>query len=69
LVGGAIGLGASKLFTLGGDPTGGVLQSFELTGFAILAGMAAALGVGILAGLLPANTAMRLRVVDALRRV
>jgi putative ABC transport system permease protein len=69
LVGGAIGLALSKLFTLSGDPTGGVLQSFLLPGSAILLGMAAAFGVGILAGILPASSAMRLRVVDALRRV
>jgi len=69
LVGGAIGLGLSKLFTLSGDPTGGVLQSFAISGTAIMLGMAAALAVGILAGVLPATSAMRLRVVDALRRV
>ena len=69
VVGGAIGLGFSKLFTLGGDPTGGVLQSFFLPGSAILLGMIAAFAVGILAGILPASSAMRLRVVDALRRV
>jgi ABC-type antimicrobial peptide transport system permease subunit len=32
-------------------------------------GLALALGVGALAGVLPAVSAMRLRVVDALRRV
>lgn len=69
VVGGAIGLGSSKLFTLSGDPTGGVLQSFFLPASAILLGMAAAFAVGILAGILPATSAMRLRVVDALRRI
>jgi putative ABC transport system permease protein len=69
VVGGAIGLGFSKLFTLSGDPTGGVLQSFFLSGSAILLGMLAAFAVGILAGILPASSAMRLRVVDALRRI
>jgi putative ABC transport system permease protein len=69
VVGGAIGLGFSKLFTLSGDPTGGVLQSFFLPASAILFGMAAAFAVGILAGILPATSAMRLRVVDALRRI
>jgi len=69
VVGGAIGLGLSKLFTLLGDPTGGVLQSFILTNPAILAGIAAAIAVGFLSGILPATSAMRLRVVDALRRV
>src|SRR5271168_3174580 len=69
VVGGAIGLGLSKLFTLGGDPTGGVLQSFNLPNFAIALGFLAAFAVGILAGILPASSAMRLRVVDALRRI
>ncbi len=68
-VGGVIGLGLSKLFTLAGDPTGGILYSFVLPGSAILLGMGAAFGVGFLSGILPATSAMRLRVVDALRRV
>jgi putative ABC transport system permease protein len=69
VVGGAIGLALAKLFTLGGDPTGGVLQTFLLPSSAMLVGIMAAIGIGILAGILPATTAMRLRVVDALRRV
>jgi putative ABC transport system permease protein len=69
LLGGAIGLALAKLFTLGGDPTGGVLQTFLLPTSAMLVGILAAIGIGILAGILPATTAMRLRVVDALRRV
>jgi putative ABC transport system permease protein len=68
VVGGAIGIGLSKLWSMNGDPTG-MLQSFSLPASAILLGMAAAFGVGILSGILPATTAMRLRVVDALRRV
>jgi ABC-type antimicrobial peptide transport system permease subunit len=35
----------------------------------ILLGFGVALAVGVLAGILPATSAMRLRVVDALRRV
>jgi putative ABC transport system permease protein len=69
IVGGLIGLILAKLFTLGGDPTGGVLQTFNLPVPAMLTGLAAAFAVGILAGIIPASTAMRLRVVDALRRV
>jgi len=68
IIGGAIGIGLSKLWSMNGDPTG-MLQSFFLPVSAILLGMAAAFGVGILSGILPATTAMRLRVVDALRRV
>jgi putative ABC transport system permease protein len=69
VLGGVIGLALAKLFTLGGDPTGGVLQTFLLPTSAMLVGIMAAIGIGILAGILPATTAMRLRVVDALRRV
>jgi putative ABC transport system permease protein len=69
IVGGAIGLALAKLFTLGGDPTGGVLQNFLLPGSSILLGIACAIAIGLLAGILPATSAMRLRVVDALRRV
>lgn len=68
-VGGAIGLLLAKLFTLGGDPTGGMLPFFYLPGGAVVTGFAVALGVGLAAGLLPALAAMRLRVADALRKV
>ena len=69
IVGGALGLALAKLFTLGGDPTGGVLQTFFLPTSSIALGILAAIGIGLLAGILPATTAMRLRVVDALRRI
>jgi putative ABC transport system permease protein len=69
LVGGALGLGLAKLLTLAGDPTGGLLQSFILPGSAILLGLAAAFAVGVLAGIIPAVSAMHLRVVDALRGI
>lgn len=69
LVGGGIGIGISKLWSMGGDPTNGFLPFFLLPGSAIVLGIGVALAVGILAGILPATSAMRLRVVDALRRV
>jgi putative ABC transport system permease protein len=69
VIGGAIGLALAKLFTLGGDPTGGFLPVFGFPSRAIPWGLAAALAVGIASGILPAIGAMRLRVVDALRRV
>jgi putative ABC transport system permease protein len=68
-IGGAIGLALCKLMTLGGDPTHGFLPFFYLPGPMVLVGFAVALAVGVLAGILPATSAMRLRVVDALRRV
>src|SRR5438128_11525961 len=68
-VGGGIGLGLAKLFTLRGDPTGGLLPFFHLSAEAVVLGFALALAVGLVAGFLPALSAGRLRVADALRRV
>jgi putative ABC transport system permease protein len=68
-VGGGVGLGLAKLFTLGGDPTGGLLPFFYLSPDSIALGLGLALAVGLTAGILPALAASRLRVVDALRRV
>ena len=67
--GGLIGLGLAKLFTLGGDPTRGLLGTFYLSWGSLGLGFMLALGVGAVAGILPAVAAMRLRVADALRRV
>ena len=69
VIGGALGLGLAKLFTLGGDPTRGLLPFFFLPGKAVLAGLGVTLAVGAVSGIIPAIGAMRLRVVDALRRV
>jgi putative ABC transport system permease protein len=68
-VGGGLGLGLAKLLTLRGDPTGGLLPLFYLSADSVVLGLALALTVGLLAGFLPALSAGRLRVVDALRRV
>jgi putative ABC transport system permease protein len=67
--GGVLGLALAKFFTLGGDPTGGFLGTFYLPWSSLGLGLLLALGVGVAAGILPAVAAMRLRVVDALRRV
>ena len=68
--GGVIGLALAKLYTMGGDPTRGMLGgAFYLPVRSLLAGFGLALAVGAAAGLLPAVAAMRLKVVDALRRV
>jgi len=69
LIGGTLGLALAKLFTLGGDPTRGMLPFFLLPGRAIVVGMLVTLAVGAASGIIPAIGAMRLRVVDALRRV
>jgi putative ABC transport system permease protein len=68
-VGGGVGLGLAKLFTLGGDPTGGLLPFFYLAPDSVALGLGLSLAVGLTAGILPALAASRLRVVDALRRV
>jgi putative ABC transport system permease protein len=68
LVGGAIGCGAARLiydathFTMGG-----FVPSFIVRGQTIAAGMGIALLLGLLSGLVPAVTAARLRITDALR--
>ena len=69
LVGGALGVGLAKAFTLGGDPTGGILPVFYLGPDKIALGLGIAAALGLLAGAIPAATAMRLKIVDALRRV
>lgn len=68
-LGGGLGILLAKAFTLAGDPTGGMLASFYLPRWGIAAGAAVALAVGVLAGLLPAVSAMRLQVAEALRRL
>jgi putative ABC transport system permease protein len=68
-MGGAAGLLLAKLFTLRGDPTGGMLQNFYFAPRFIALGFALALAAGAAAGILPAIGAMRLKIVDALRRV
>ena len=68
-LGGGVGLVLAKLFSLRGDPTRGLLPFFYLPPNAIVLGFALAVAVGLMAGILPALSAMRLRVVDALRRV
>ncbi|MGH9773679.1 MAG: ABC transporter permease [Candidatus Acidiferrales bacterium] len=69
VVGGGLGLLVVKGFTLLGSPLPSILPFFYLEPSAIITGLALALGVGLVSGVLPAFSAMRLRVVDALRRV
>ena len=69
LIGGGLGLVLIKLFTLGGDPTGGMLRSFHLSSLDMAFGVVITLATGIGSGIVPALGAMRLNIVDALRRV
>jgi putative ABC transport system permease protein len=68
-IGGGAGLVLAKLFTLRGDPTGGMLQNFYFAPRNLALGFALALAAGAAAGIIPAMGAMRLKIVDALRRV
>jgi putative ABC transport system permease protein len=72
LIGGALGLLLAKGFTLlpaNVNPIRSFLPLLYLSGGMFTVGVGAALGVGLVSGVLPAMSAMRLRVVDALRRV
>lgn len=68
-VGGGTGIFLAKLFTLGGDPTNGMLPIFLLSWDKVFLGLMFAIAIGGATGILPALVAMRLRIVDALRRV
>jgi putative ABC transport system permease protein len=68
-LGGGLGLVLAKLLSLQGDPTGGLLPGFYIPNLGLALGFLGALAVGLLAGLVPAFTAGRLKVVEALRRV
>jgi len=73
LLGGALGLGVAvtlaKLAMAYGNPLAQVLPLLYFPPEQVAVGFGIALAVGGLAGLLPALTASRLNVVDALRRV
>jgi putative ABC transport system permease protein len=68
-VGGALGLGLAVLIISRGDPTGGFLPLFYLPGGDVVLGAGLVALLGVASGLLPALSAMRLRIVEALRRV
>lgn len=68
VIGGGLGLGLAKLFTMRGDPTH-LLGYFNLPFNGIVAGLLLTLAVGIMSAILPALSAMRLTVIDGLRRI
>lgn len=68
VLGGSLGLAAAWLFVQQGDPTGGMLPIFVLPARDVAIGAALVVGLGIVAGLLPAVSAMQLKITDALRR-
>ena len=66
--GGILGLGLAWLFVQGGDPTNGMLPIFILPARELAIGVGLMVLMGLLAGVMPAVAAMRLRITDALRR-
>ncbi len=67
-LGGGIGLALAWLIVQQGDPTGGMLAIFVLRPRDIGIGVGLMIAMGMLAGMMPAFAAMRLRITDALRR-
>jgi putative ABC transport system permease protein len=65
---GGLGLAVAWLFVQAGDPTGGMLPIFVLRPRDVVAGLGLMIVMGLLAGAVPAWTAQRLRITDALRR-
>jgi putative ABC transport system permease protein len=68
LVGGSLGLGVTWMAVSRGSFNNSFLPVFAIRGRDVAFGLALCGGFGVLAGALPAMTAMRLRIVDALRR-
>ena len=68
VVAGGLGLGVAWLIVQNGDPTGGLLPAFMLPRRDVTTGIGLMAAVGLLAGLLPATSAMRLKITDALRK-
>ena len=69
VVGGGLGLGLSWLIIQqGGDPTGGLLPAFFVPPRDLLLGAGLILFLGVACGIVPGVQAVRLRIVDALRK-
>ena len=67
-VGGLLGLGLAAI-VVPGIPTGNLLQALYVPKTSFVVGLALVVGLGVVSGIFPALRAMRLRIVDALRRV
>jgi putative ABC transport system permease protein len=68
VLGGGAGLALAWLIAEQGDPTGGLLAVFVLPARDMWAGVSLMVAMGVLAGVMPAFSAMRLKITDALRR-
>jgi putative ABC transport system permease protein len=69
VLGGVLGLMAALLLTSGGDPTHGMLPMFFFPQRDVFIGIGLSVLLGLATGVLPAVSAMRLRVADALRKM
>jgi len=67
-VGGGLGLSLAWMVTLSGNPAPGYLRLFYIPPGDLAVGVALVAALGVVAGILPALQAMRLRVAVALRR-
>jgi len=67
-LGGLAGLGLAWLIAAGGSPVPSMLPVFYLPTRDLVIGVGLVLTLGVVAGILPALQAMRLRIADALRR-
>jgi putative ABC transport system permease protein len=67
-LGGGAGLGLAWLLVSAGDPTGGSLPVFYIPPRDLAAGFALIIVMALVAGIMPALQARRLRIADALRR-
>lgn len=65
---GGLGLLLAWLMVQGGDPTGGMLGAFYVSAADFGRGIALVAALALASGILPALSAMRLRIVDALGR-
>jgi len=68
VLGGSVGLGLAWAIVQNGDPTGGMLPAWLLPERDFLLGIVLMILLGVVAGALPAVSAMQLRITDALRR-
>lgn len=68
VIGGGLGLLTAWALVQQGDPTGGMLPIFILPTRDVVLGGVLVVGLGLLAGALPAMNAMNLKITDALRR-
>jgi putative ABC transport system permease protein len=66
--GGCLGLGLALLLTAGGSPVPAMFPVFYIPLPHVAVGVALIIGLGLIAGIIPAMQAMRLRIAEALRR-